>query len=186
VLGRDASCPGSTVSSYLRHLFRHLGRTSSSRANSPTSSQVSVRPTALRCNFREYRFLFTVVPFPETVPHFCVSVQGFTPFCDEPSTKHTATIVPPLKSYSGNWNARRSPNVVESPGSRALRAVPEVFARLLWDSVSTLALAILSSNGIRSQQKRRRLRRRAQSTLQCAHTPLPAVESAAVIGQVKF
>jgi hypothetical protein len=26
-----------------------------------------------------YRFLFTVLPFPETVPHFCVSVQGFTP-----------------------------------------------------------------------------------------------------------
>jgi hypothetical protein len=24
-------------------------------------------------------FLFTVVPFPETVPYFCVSVQGFTP-----------------------------------------------------------------------------------------------------------
>src|SRR5258708_19456504 len=38
-----------------------------------------MRATAIRWNFREYRFLFTVVPFPETVPHFCVSVQGFTP-----------------------------------------------------------------------------------------------------------
>src|SRR5260370_21830950 len=38
-----------------------------------------MRSTAIRGNFREYLFLFTVVPFPETVPYFCVSVQGFTP-----------------------------------------------------------------------------------------------------------
>jgi len=35
-----------------------------------------MRATAIRWNFREYRFLFTVVPFPETVPNFVCHFKG--------------------------------------------------------------------------------------------------------------
>jgi hypothetical protein len=43
LLGRDASSPGSTLSSFLRHLYRHRRVTPNSWANSPTSSQVRRR-----------------------------------------------------------------------------------------------------------------------------------------------
>src|SRR5882724_2152248 len=52
------------VSSLTRHLYRHRRVTPSSCANSLTSSQVLRRSTAIRWNFREYRFRFTLQPFP--------------------------------------------------------------------------------------------------------------------------
>src|SRR5690349_861004 len=52
------------VSSFTRHLYRHRRVTPSSCANSLTSSQVLRRSTAIRWNFREYRFRFTLQPFP--------------------------------------------------------------------------------------------------------------------------
>jgi hypothetical protein len=38
-----------------------------------------MRATAIRCNFREFRFLFTCGSSPGNCAHVCVSVQGFTP-----------------------------------------------------------------------------------------------------------
>src|SRR5260370_1852515 len=52
------------VSSLTRHLYRHCRVTPSSSANSLTSSQLLRRSTAIRWNFREYRFRFTLQPFP--------------------------------------------------------------------------------------------------------------------------
>jgi hypothetical protein len=67
------------------------------------------------------------------------------------------------------------------PGSRTLRAVPEVFARLLRDFVSAFFLVILSNNGRPSQQKRRRPPQRAQSTLQLCPYVLPKVRTMKVL-----
>src|SRR6266436_2661511 len=57
------------VSSFTRHLYRHRRVTPNSCANSLTSSQVLRRSTALRWNFREYRFRFTLQPFPAKCAH---------------------------------------------------------------------------------------------------------------------
>ena len=64
MLGREASSPGSMVSSFTRHLYRHRRVTPNSCVNSLTSSQVLRRSTVTRWNFREYRFRFTLQPFP--------------------------------------------------------------------------------------------------------------------------
>jgi hypothetical protein len=53
-----------------------LGSTPSSRANSATSSQISVRSTAIRRNSREYLFLFSVLLFPESVPNLVYRLKG--------------------------------------------------------------------------------------------------------------
>src|SRR5260370_5596020 len=68
------------VSSLTRHLYRHCRVTPSSCANSLTSSQVLRRSTAIRWNFREYRFRFTLQPFPckvcpSRLSHFKGAVQ---------------------------------------------------------------------------------------------------------------
>src|SRR5882724_4748327 len=68
------------VSSLTRHLYRHRRVTPSSCANSLTSSQVLRRSTAIRWNFREYRFRFTLQPFPckvcpSRLSHFKGAVQ---------------------------------------------------------------------------------------------------------------
>src|SRR5438034_4508930 len=70
------------VSSLTRHLYRHRRVTPSSCANSLTSSQVLRRSTAIRWNFREYRFRFTLQPFPckvcpSRLSHFKGAVQLF-------------------------------------------------------------------------------------------------------------
>ncbi len=44
--------------------------------NSSTLSHVLIRSTAIRWNFREYRFLFTTLPFPETVPNAVCHFKG--------------------------------------------------------------------------------------------------------------
>src|SRR5260370_26364647 len=73
------------VSSLTRHLYRHRRVTPSSCANSLTSSQVLRRSTASRWNFREYRFLFTLQPFPcKVCPSRLSHFKGAVHFWGEP------------------------------------------------------------------------------------------------------
>jgi hypothetical protein len=68
-----------------RHLYRHRWVTPSSLASSPTLSQLFMRSTAMRWNFREYRFRFsTRASSPESVPIASVPIQGVTPWSYEP------------------------------------------------------------------------------------------------------
>jgi hypothetical protein len=50
----------------------------------PHRSRFSIRSTAIRWNFPEYRFLFTVVPFPETVPNLMCQFKGSLRLWPEP------------------------------------------------------------------------------------------------------
>jgi hypothetical protein len=49
-----------------------------------TLSQVFIRSTAIRWNFREYRFPFTLHPFPAKCALRTVSIQGFSPLAGDP------------------------------------------------------------------------------------------------------
>src|SRR5260370_4200905 len=100
------------VSSLTRHLYRHRRVTPSSRANSLTSSQVLRRSTAIRWNFREYRFRFTLQPFPAKCAHpgclisrvqssergFLCSLASLLPCCPSSTENHRQALMePPLR-----------------------------------------------------------------------------------------
>ena len=108
--GLADSSPGSIISSLVRYLYRHLGVTPGSRANSSTSSHVRIRSTAIRWNLREYRFRFTLNPSPCKVcrpeaSHFKGAVHGR----GHPRSAIVGPGIGPARSrhtHCGNFSAR--------------------------------------------------------------------------------
>ena len=107
MLGREASSPGSMVLEFNAATCTGIaGLPPALAPHSLTSSQVLRRSTAIRWNFREYRFRFNLLqPHPQSVPILAVSFQGCSPV--EPCNLLLRTGASVL-----NWTVR-SPLLVE-------------------------------------------------------------------------